>query len=224
MTSHEDIQTALREYLKTLLVCEAEAVDELTPLSLGASAAGFTRNDGGSFLDDGFCVGMEVVSGDYTKSANQGPKMITAVSSTLITCSGCAVEAPAEGRTLEVGLPQSRSWENVAFERQIGVTHVVEQYVPGPESAPAFPNDMELRPMYFPQIFVPAGKDITAGSRYADALRRHFTPKTKIAVGNGDYIRGRADAATSVGQRNNSIPGFSMVPVTIPLRVRTQIT
>lgn len=223
MTSDEDIQKALREKLKTILVCEATEVDEMTPLTLGATANGYTRTDGGSFLDDNFTKGMEVEAEGFTSSANNGYKIITAVSDSLLSCSGCVVEAADEGRTLEVGLPSRRSWENVRFEREIGKAHVVEQYTPGPASAPAAPNDMELRPMYFVQVFTPANDDIDCGSRYADAIRRLFHPKVSIAVGS-DYIRGRADAAAYSGQRNNSITGWSVITVTIPLRIRTQIT
>jgi hypothetical protein len=223
MISHEDIQTTLRTYLLTLSVCEATAVDEVTPLTLGASASGYTRTDGGSFITDGFSVGMEVLGAGFTKAANNGNKTVTAVSASLLSCAGCALETASEGPTLEVGVPSRRAWEDVKFEPLVGNPYVVEQYIPGPESAPAAPNDMELFPMYAVHVYVPSNNDIYASARYADALRRHFSPKTKIAVGT-EWIRVRADTSTQVGQRVNPKPGFSLVPVTIPLRVRTQIT
>jgi hypothetical protein len=220
LVSHEDIQSALRTKLMTLSVCEA--VEGENPLTLGASASGYTRTDGGSFIDDGFAVGMEVLATGFTGS-NNGSKMITAVSATLLSCAGCSVQAAAEGRTLEVGLPSSRAWEQARFTRQVGVTHVVEQYLPGPESAPAAPNDKELRPVYVVQVFVPANTGIEADARYAEAIKQLFNAKVSVPVGTS-YIRGRAEAASYLGQRNFAVTGFSMIPVTIPLRLRTQIT
>lgn len=223
MIGNTEIQSALRTYLKTLSVCEATEVDEVTPLTLGATANGYTRTDGGSFLTDGFKKGMEVLGAGFSASANNGSKMITAVSESLLSCAGCVTEAASEGPSLEVGLPSTRMWENVGGSRTVGVSHVEEEFLPGPSSADAAPNDVEKRPMYIVKVLVPARTDIDADGAYADAIIQHFQPKVNITIGS-HHLRGRADQVAYAGQRNNAIPGFSMIPVTIPLRIRTQIT
>lgn len=217
---HVAIQSALRTYVKTLSVCEALAVSDV-PI-LGASTSGYTRADGGSFLDDGFAKGMEVLGAAFTKSQNNGARTITAVSDSLLSCAGCVAETAAEGPTLEVGLPATVSWENVRFKtKQVGVPFVVEQYVPGPSFQEENQGgDVVLRPMYAVHIHVPADTDIYADGAYTDALINHFAPGTSIAIGDGNFIQVRYNPAVFRGQRINPDSGFSMIPVTVPLEVR----
>lgn len=219
--SHVAIQTALRTEAKKLLVCEAISAGSVGPI-LGASTAGYTRNDAGSFLDDGFVKGMEVLGAGYTETANNGARTITAVTDSLLSCPGCVAEVAHEGPTLEVGLPATVSWENVRFStRKPGVPYVVEQYIPGPSFQEENQGgDKVLRPMYSLQVFAPADTDIYADGAYTDALENLFPPGHAIAIGDGNYIHVRYSPAPFKGQRQNPDAAFSVVPITFPLEVR----
>jgi hypothetical protein len=103
---HHALQLALRARALTLTVAECSGVN------LSASGSGFVRASG-SFLDDGFAVGMEVLSDNFTDSDNDGYWIVTAVSATTLTIDGSLnAESAGANKTLTVGLPSSQAWEN----------------------------------------------------------------------------------------------------------------
>jgi hypothetical protein len=217
--AHADYQLAARARALTLRV----ATTGLS--SLGATATGFSRA-AGSFLTDGFTPGMEVVGLGFS-AANNAPKVITDVKTGFLTVAGgCTAQPAANSRSLTVGLPSQRAWLNTDFKPVTGVPFVDEQYIPGPMAQVTIgPNgDLELTPMYQLQIHVPANFGWLAGSRYADAALALFTPRTAIALTSGDLLRVRADVSSFRGQLLQSTPGFAVVPVTVPFRLRTPNT
>ncbi len=76
--------------------------------------------------------------------------------------------------------------------------------------------------MYSPRIYVPDGTGISADGKYADAIRRHYSPGTLMVSTDGARVQVRGDVAPFRGQRlPSTTPGWSCIPITIPCRVRT---
>jgi hypothetical protein len=212
---HTMLQLALRAKLLTLSVATTGST------SLSATPTGYARTTG-NFYTDGFWPGFEIVTAGF---ASNGTRVITQVTPTTITVAGSLTpEVAAAGRTLSVGLPSNRAWENVTYVPVTGVPYIEEQYIPGPA---AMVNDgyaglLELRPMYSPRVYVPLDTGISADGRYADAITRLFLPGTTLPLATGDQFVVRGDAAPMRGHRAPSAtPGWSCIPITIPLKVTT---
>jgi hypothetical protein len=213
---HRDVRAALRAKLLTLQVCTTGST------TLAATATGYTRASG-SFLTDGFAPGMEVTPDGFTQTATAVIKAVTAL--TIAVVGSRTVEASASGRTLTVGLPASRAWENVEYTPTTGVPYVVEEYIPGPmrQVTLGSQGEMEVLPIYAPKVYVPSGLGSGAADAYADALLLWFAPMVSVTIPNGT-LRVRSDVAPYRGQLLQNSPGFAVVPVTIPLRLRTAAT
>lgn len=207
------IQLALRSKLATLTVATTGTT------TLAATTSGYTRA-AGSFLDDGFAVGMEVTPTGFTSNT---PRVITAVSALSMTVNATlTAQAAAGGRSLTVGLPSQRAWENVAFQPTAGVPWVREEFLPGPTQQVTIGpgGDLEVTPMYAIHVNVKDDTGLTA-KRYVQALRVLFAPRTQIPLSNGDTIRVRGDTGPYAGQLLQSQPGFAVQPFTVPLRLRS---
>lgn len=203
-------------------------------ISLAATAMGYVRTTG-SFWDDGLWPGMEVVAAGF---ANNGPAVITKVDPLTIeakrvistTVNGVTtvslvappVESAAGGRSLTVGLPSLRAWENVKFEPTPGIPWVREEFLPGPVAQVTVgPNgELEVLPQWLLHVNLPAETGLTL-KRYVNALRVLFAPRTPIALTNGDVLRVRSDTAPFPSQLQQSQPGFAEQLFTVPLRLRT---
>jgi hypothetical protein len=215
MISHYDYQLALRQKLLTLEVATTGSI------SIEATATGYTRATG-SFITDGFAVGMEVVGTGFSDADNNEAKTITAVTALTMDADGCAVEA-AGSRTLSVALPEIRLWENIPATPIMDRPYVTEQYLPGPtlkETLGTF-AELELRPMYVVTIHAVANRGLAAAAKYADAILELFAPGTAMTATNGDTLRVRNDVGPYRGQLLQESPGWAFVPVNIPLRVRS---
>lgn len=214
MIDHTAYQLALRQHLSTLVVATTGAT------ALRATATGYARETG-SFLADGFDLGMEITPAGFAANTL---RVLTAVSALAITVTGAMTpEVSASGRSLTAGLPSGRAWENVAFQPTAGAPWIREEYVPGPASQVTLGplGEIEALPQYAVHVHVGAETKMTA-SRYADALMRLFAPRTAIALQNGDVLRVRSDTGPYAGQLQQSQPGFAVKPVVFPLRIRTQ--
>lgn len=230
MIDHTSIQFALRGKLVALSVATTGAI------AMSATTIGYARASG-SFLTDGFDIGMEITPSGF---ATNGVSVITGVSALTLTATryvitpnpdgsqtvaypAIAAESSAGGRTLLATLPALRAWENKGFEPTAGIPWAEEEYLPGPSAQVTIGplGDLEGTPMYAPRVHVPAESGMTA-SRYADAVLRLFAPRTAIPLPNGDVLRVRSDTSPYVGQLQPSRPGFAMKQLTIPLRIRTQ--
>lgn len=232
MIADIDMQLAMRTRALTLSVATTGAI------SLAATSTGFTRA-AGSFYTDGLWPGMEIVASGFGNAANNGTGVITEVTSAtaikvtmytsayvngmlVVTRSATVAEGAAGGRTLAVGLPSLRAWENVNFAPESGIPFVEEQFIPGPMAQVTMgPNgDLEVLPQYSLQVNLPSGTGLTP-ARYTDALRRLFPPRAFLTLANGDVLRVRQDVGPFVGQLQQSQPGFAVKPITIPFRLRT---
>jgi hypothetical protein len=232
MVSHLAVQRACRTRLGTLAVCTTGAT------SLAATATGYARA-AGSFVTDGFEVGLEVRGAGFVNAINNGVGVVTRVAPLALTVSlfvatyasgvrtvtrpATVAEAAAGGRTLSVGLPSFAAWENVGFVPETGIPYWDEQYVRGPALLGTIgPNGrITAEPMYLPRINVQSDTSVEAASRYADAMVNVFPPGDKIVLASGDVIEVRADPAPYGGQLLSNGNGFSGLLVTVPLRVRS---
>lgn len=225
---------ALRVKLLTLSVCTTGSV------TLAATTTGYTRSTG-SFLTDGFAVGMEILTSGFTTAANNGTGVITALSATVMTVSSYTVtaaasaagytlaartlvtEAAAAARTLAVGLPVLRAWENNSFLPTTGSPFIEEDYLPGPVQQTTLGplGDIEGFPMYVIKLYGVAGNGMSAPVKYADAIINLFPPRLALTLTSGDVLRVRTNPAPYRGQLMQADPGFAAITVTMPLRMRT---
>jgi hypothetical protein len=210
MVTHLALQLALRVKALTLSVATTGSI------SMSATLTGYARA-AGSFLTDGLALGMEITPVGF---ASNPVDVITGVTALAVTTkNGRTVESAGSGRSLTVGLPSDRAWENVQLIPS-GKPYVEEQYIPGPmvlESEGANGN-VTLEPMYQLQIYTPEQTGIGAGSRYVDALTTLFAPSTEIPVGS-EILFVRPSPGPFRGQRQIGAPGYSTIPFTVPLRI-----
>lgn len=218
MISHSAYQAACRARAKTLSVCSTGSI------AMSATASGYVRT-AGSFITDGFAVGMELVAASFTKAANNGAKPITAISADgrAISCLGCVAEGSAAGRTLSVGLPLTRRYMNVVVDTEQGVPYFTEQYIPGPSKVVTLGplGEIELTPMYSGAFSVPEGTGEAAAASYINAFLTLFTPRTALALPSGEALRVRTDTGPFPSQLLAGEPGFAVQTAAIPLWIRT---
>jgi hypothetical protein len=217
MIDHTTVLLALRAKLLTLSVVTTGSTQ------ISATATGYARASG-SFVTDGFRVGMEVYGSGFTTGTNNRAKTLTGVTALTLTCADCAVES-AGTRTVAVTLPTQRAWTNVAFAPTAAEPYVEEAYLPGPMVRTGLGPTayLEVLPQYVVRVYVPAGTGVDAALQYADALLSHFAPNTSLTV-SGSTLVVRGDVAPFAGQVISTVPGFAVVPVTVPLRLRTTNT
>jgi hypothetical protein len=214
MISHHDALLALRTKLLTLEVATTGST------SLSATATGYERA-AGSFITDGFRVGMEITGTSFTNAENTAAKTLTAVATLTLTAPGCVVEA-AGTRTIQVPLPAGREWENIEFESVAGSPWVQEQYSPGPMATKTLgaTAELEVLPQYSVNVYTPSGVGSSAAVLYSDKLLTLFAPNTALSIASGTLVV-RTDVAPFTGQLLQAGPGYAVVPVTVPLRLRT---
>lgn len=224
MIRDDDIKRACRARLVTLIVADTG------PISIAASVAGgsqgrsaYIRDDvGGSFIEDGFRVGMEVSPVGFPLNAPTPIVALTALVATVKDVLG-AVGA-AGGRSLRVALPSGRRWENVAFDPTTGRPYFEEQYTPGPGHRASSVKDgwLTYEPQYFVLFNTQEGVGGEASNGYTDTLRALFRPDSIMVLPNGDILRVRGDVIPYASQLQNATPGWVTTVFTIPLRVLTQ--
>jgi hypothetical protein len=223
MIAHGLIQRAARVHALALQVCTTGTT------TLAAIANGYTRASG-SFLDDGFRVGMEVTPTGFTDLT---PRTITAVSALSMTVSPAPVAAQTAdtGRSLAVGFPQYRGWENVEFTpptaTPINPPHVEERYLPAGTQQVTIGEfgDVEGIPIYQLDVSVAQKVGMDALAAYCDALMAHFAPRQSFTTATGQVVRVRTDVGPfrsqiAVGER----AGWAVCSVSFPLWVRTPNT
>ena len=212
------IQQACQAKLVTLSVASTGAI------SLSATTTAYVRTVG-SFLSDGFYAGMEIVASGMTEAGNNGAGTVLAVSALVLTMDRTlTVEVAAAGKTLAVGLPLFREWDNEGLTPTAGSPYVEEELLPGPVVQLTVCKEngkLELTPQYVAHVSVPEGKGSDAASAYADALLSLFKAHSTITLGNGDLLRVEGGTAPYRGQLIQRKPGWASVPVTIPLRMTT---
>ncbi len=222
MIDHTSLQLAARARALTLQVCTTGLV------TLSATSTGFART-AGSFVTDGFAVGMELLAAGFGVSGNNTRFTITAVTALAITCAdpvngSPTAEAAAAGRSLTVGMPGDFAFEDIDFTPTTGRPYAEESYQPGPaiNQQTLGPNGtINAYPLYLVRFYAPAGTGLHALTKPADALITLFAPRTPLTLTNGDVARVRTDVGPSRGPIREEKPGWAVVLVSIPLWLQT---
>lgn len=177
MASDTANQLALRAHLLTLEVCTTGLID------LSATATGYARPNG-SFIADGFAVGMEVTPTGFTQTTVALITDLTAL--TMTVQGGRSAQAEAPSRSLTVGLPERRGWQNETFDPDGLHPFIEEEYVPATRTLLSCPSDggtLERVGLYVIRWYAQAGKGLGCLSTPAEALCQHFRHGTQFADG-----------------------------------------
>lgn len=215
MIAHGTIQRAARSHALWLEVCTTGST------TLAATSTGYTR-PAGSFITDGFRVGMELTPTGFSDTTK---RTIIGVSALAIVVSGTVTaQGAASGRTLSVGLPQYRAWENVEFTPVSGSPYVAELYLPAGTQQVTVGEfgEVEAIPIYQLDIYVKEKTGMDALAAYADALIARFAPRQSFTATDGTVIRVRTDVGPFRSQvRSGERPGYAVCSVSFPLWVRS---
>lgn len=212
MIDHEAVQLAFRTRLLTLQVCTTGLTD------LESTETGYARASG-SFVDDGFAVGMEVTPTGFPETDTG---VITEVSVGALTIDGGrTVYASDTGRALTVGLPEGAAWENLHYERPGGRPYIEEAYVPGTPVLRSFPASgglVEEIGLYVVRWYSRTNTDILALTRPANKILELFKPGTAMSLADGYSVR-VLEQGPYRGQVRTDEPGWAVLTTTIPWRL-----
>jgi hypothetical protein len=208
--NHLAMQLAMRARLMTLVVSTTGSA------TLAATLTGYARSTG-SFVTDGLAPGMELTPSGFSSNPVGTISDMTALA---VSVSGTrSAQAAAAGRSLVVGLPSLRAWENETVEPIQGQPYVEEQYVPGPAQVQEVGSGArsEARPMYSPRIYVKSNTAIAADGRYADAILALFPPGLVLTAADGSLLCVMSSPAPYRGQRLPGVAvGWSCIPINVP--------
>lgn len=219
MIDEELATLALRARAASLVVATTGST------TLEATATGYVRASG-SFLTDGFRPGMEVVPTGFTQTTvGIVDKTLTATVMPII--GGRTVQASGSGRTLAVGLPLTRSYENIVLASgpPQGRPWINEDYVPGGASVLTLPTRRGLYDedgLYILTWYGVAGLGLGAIRKGCDKLKALYAPGTSFTLSDGTVIRIRGDHAPIAGQITAIDGGWAYCQVTIPWRSVTR--
>lgn len=200
------VHLALRNRALSLVV----ATTGVTLLS--ATATGYHRA-AGSFVADGFLKGMEIVPAGFAANAPLVIRDLT--NSDITTTIPPAVEAEAAGRSLVVGIPTLRAFENVALTPVGGRPYYEEDFVPATTSLLSFPAQggaLQENGLYVSKWYGLSGVGVSALRKSVDALKALFAPGTIITAGANTVRIGEAQA----GQIIPLTSGWSAIALPIP--------
>jgi hypothetical protein len=211
---HDAAHLALRARALTLSIATTGAID------LAATATGFTRS-GGSFLTDGFYVGMEIQPAGFSTNTAKTIKSVAALA--ILTEETGFVQASGAGRSLVAGVPSRRAWELVDFTPDPGRLYIAEEYAPAAPrliSGIAEGGDVEEFGTYRLTWVGLAGNGSSAIRRSVDALLALFTPYTSIVAG-AHTLRIGGEPAPFAGEIRSLGNGWARCILTIPWRAFT---
>lgn len=191
-------------------------------MALAATSAGYSRLTG-SFVDDGFVEGMEIIPAGFSDT---DPKVITSVAALLLTIDGgvSPAQASAGSRSLTCGAPYLKSLENARVLPVTGRWLFNEQLVPAPMTLVSMPADgglLEERGLYLITLYGPEDRGHLAIAKLADAILARFTPGTSIAAGS-DTLRIEGDPGPFAGQIITRGESFATCTIQIPYRAHTR--
>lgn len=205
-----DIQLALRAQALTLSSVTTGSA------TLSATATGYARA-AGSFATDGFLPGMEVLPAGYTTNT---PQLVTAVAALALTVRNTlTAEAAAGSRSLTVGLPSLRGWDNQRVTTVRDRWAVEEEFLVQPQRLLTLAGSggtVWRKGLYVLRLYIPTGCGMAAGSRVADDLLALYTPESTLAVTGGDTVRVQGEVGPS---RSGFLPGpagFAALALTVP--------
>jgi len=212
--NHFRAMVALRQRLQNTVVAETGTG------TFGSTGTGFIRLTG-SFVDDGFAPGMEVVA---TGFADAGPFVISNVEATQITIRETnRAEITDSGRSLSVGIPSLVAWENKKFTPVDNRWYLEEDFVPGPtfQVTVGLFAELEHRMQYVLKLYGLAGEGIKALYSVSEAILAQFPPRLALTMSDGTLLRVRSNPAPTRGQVLPQEAGRAVIVVDIPLFART---
>jgi hypothetical protein len=205
------IHLALRARAEALVVVTTGS------MALAATTTGFTRSSG-SFITDGFAIGMEVTPSGF---AINDPATITRVTATALTVSRVvAAEGANTGRTLTVGFPALRARENVIFQPIDGRPWVEEEFIPAGGTLTAGPYANGVREetgLYVVRWYGIANTGALGLRRAIDALAARFACGTAMVAGS-NVVRVRGDVAPFASRIAPRDDSWAVCSLTIPWR------
>lgn len=209
MISRSETRLAFRNRAIALVVCTTGAAD------LAASAVGYTRL-AGSFITDGFQVGQEATPTGFTQT---DPGVITKVEAQLLSIEGGrTVQTSGVGRSLTVGLPAQRAWNNLRFVAEKGRPYVEDTFLPGAGSRMVtMPNDGGLREdrgLWILRYYGLTGLASIGIDNVVDKILALFAPGTALTAGS-ETIRIREDVAPFADDIVPQEKGWSVVSITV---------
>lgn len=211
-----EIQLALRARAMAAAVCTTGAI------ALSATATGYARA-AGSFLDDGFAPGMEVLGADFALSPNNGVRTITALTDTDMACAGTVAES-ADVRTLSVGFPAAIAYTLIGFTPPAGRGYVEEDFIPATNTLRGMTEGglKEETGLYVLRFYGVADLGELGLARLADAVNDQFPPGLALPLASGRALHIRGDIAPTRGQiRAAAQPGYGLAVLTVPYRLLT---
>ncbi len=185
---------------------------------LSATATGYARTSG-SFVTDGFEVGMEVVPAGFPETASGTILRVEPLRLTIYQ--GRQVAASAAARSLTVGLPVLRIWDNKAGSPDPMVPYVEGEFMTQPGellSASAQGGYREDRGLFVLRWYGIADFGALGLRRCVDALMELFTPHTTFTAGT-DVVRIRGDSTPDASRVTQRASGHALVTLTFPWRV-----
>jgi len=208
---------ALLRALRTQLLTVEVATTGAT--TLAATGTGYTRTTG-SFIADGFVVGMEVVPSGFTSNV---PVLITRVYALTLETDENQVESAGAGRSLTVGIPVLRNWENTDLERQARRWFISEDYLPGVQNKYGVGERgiVEQEPAYVIRLEGVSRTGADAIYTVARKIMEAFPPTLAIIPETGDIVRVGTDPGPFRGQVLSRYAGTVEVSITIPLYAET---
>lgn len=220
MIDHARWHLAVRNRLRTLVV--AAAVGQV-----GTSGSAFTRS-AGSWVAEGFAPGMEIQVGGFPGAGQNGTYLVREVSELQLDVGEVlGATAAGPGRTVMAGVPSVFVLENSEiddFSPTPGRPWFSEAWLPGGGTAQrtmGSGGEVEALPSYVVAAHVPQKSGGLVARRYADRIIGLFPPGLSIDVGPGDFCWVRWDQGPFPSQLAPSRPGWAVLTVTIPLRIRT---
>jgi hypothetical protein len=211
-----DDQSAILAFRNRMLTLVVATTGSTT---LSATATGYARATG-SFLTDGFSDGMEFLPAGF---ADNTRRVIDSVSSLAITTTTVpTVEAPAAARSLSVGIPITRGFENKRVKPSELVPYIEESYVPGASTLLGQKNGGYVyeEGLYVVRWYGLEDKGTGAIRKATNALKALFAPGTVVLAGSIP-IRVRADATVKTSQILPQGNGWAVCMVTVPFRAET---
>ncbi len=221
MLDHLLAREAFRARLLTLVVATTGTT------TLEATATGFARASG-SFFDDGFLAGMEVVGTGFSAANNGAWPLAPAIAQTVTSAlplvmpikGGRTIQASAGSRTLSVGLPQDRRWQGIQTPQTDAPAtrpNIIEQWVPGATDDDGGIVDTGFYVITWNGL---ANYGAAAMLRQMSKLRNHFPPGLSFSVG-GDLLRVTGRPASQFTQPITTDNGYESSTIRIPWRVMT---
>jgi hypothetical protein len=208
------IEVAFRTRMETLVVVTT------TVTTLSATTQGYARTTG-SFITDGFSVGMEVVPTGFTQTT---PGVISAVSAQRLTIAGGRTSAAAAtGRSLVVGLPTTRFFENTRADTSTltGRVYIETEILEQPAQMISATRDgwKEERGLYVVRWYGISNTGAKGLRECVDALKALFTPGTYFSTADGEAVQVRTDVTPFVSGIQQRASGHALATLTVPYRV-----